>query len=152
MDQEFLTDIETLRNAQLKVAELSEAAKPWKDYTSQLVQFIVAKHFADYKPGKHPVSLPDGSIVEYDNGENLAVREEMLPVVFDQMIGATEQPYGTPYTDDEVAALKQLHKLVRWRPSLDKRQYDKLPEDQRKLFDRALQRTRATPNITIKDA
>jgi hypothetical protein len=152
MNQEFLTDIEALRNAQSKVAELSESAKPWRDYAAQMVNYIIAKHFPNYTRGTHTVSLPDGATVEYENGENVAVREEMLPIVFDQMIGATERPDGVPYTNEQVAALNQLHKLVRWKPSLDKRQYDKLPEDKRKLFDAALQKTPATPKITVKDA
>lgn len=150
MDQDFLADIESLRNAQAKVDELSTAAKPWKDYASQLVAYIVAKHFRDYAVGKHPVSLPDGSRVEFEKGENVAVKEELLEVVFNRIIEERNTLTDTDLAPAEVAALKQLHKLLVWKPQLDKRAYDKLPKFAQNIFDEALQRTLATPKITIK--
>lgn len=150
MNADFITDIEQLRLAQKMCSDLSESAKPYITYRDHMIDYVIAKHFRDYAVGMHPVSLPDGTLVEFDKGENVAVKEELLPVVFDQMIGATERADGVPYTDEQVAALNQLHKLVRWKPALDKRQYDKLPPDKRELFDQALQRSLAKPKINIK--
>lgn len=150
MDQAFIDDIAKYEQACASIEALMEPLKPWTQYREQLTQYIVAKYFRDYTTGRHPFALPDGRIVEFERKENVAVNEDLLPIVFDEMIGSQNKPEGVPYTDDQVRALHQLHKLVRWTPALDKRQYDKLPEDAKRIFDKALTRTPAKPGFTVK--
>lgn len=151
MNDDFLADVVKITEARDKLAEYAVAAKPWADYRDAMIEYIIARYLSAYVVGKHTIALPDGTALEYDNGENIAVKEEMLPVVFDQIIGATERANGEPYTDVQMAALNKLHKLVVWKPSLSKRDYDKLPDDAKALFDQALQRTRAKPKLTLKE-
>lgn len=153
MNQEFITDIESLRNAQTELAKLAELAKPWKDYSDKLVEYIVAKYFREYPYGKHPVALPSGALVEYEKSENVAVKEELLEVVFNQITDARKalDANEVQLTPSELAAVNGLHKLVVWKPGLSRRDYDKLPKFAQDIFEQALQRTLAKPKITIKE-
>lgn len=150
MNQEFITDLAQYDAALTQIAELSALVKPWTEYKEKLVQYMLAKYFGAYGPGKHTISLPDGRTVEIVKGENISINEDLLPIVFDQMIGAANRPEGVPYTVEQGKALQQLHKLVRWTPVLDKRQYDKLPEDAQDIFEQALTRSSSKPTFTVK--
>lgn len=150
MDQTFFDDIATYKAACVKLEELSAQLKPWVDYKDQLVAYIIARHFRDYTTGIHTVSLPDGSVVEFAKKENVAINEDLLPVVFDKMVGINRVD-GVAISDEQVKTLNQLYKLVRWSPALDKRQYDKLPDAAKAIFEHALRRTPAKPSLTLKD-
>lgn len=152
MNNEFLQHVAQLADTDAQLTQLAAQLKPWAEYREKLVQFIIATHLRDYRNGSHTFALPDGRTVEFEKGESVKVLEEHLPLVFDCMINAQDRPEGVPYTDEQVRALHQLHKLVRWAPSLDKRQWDKLSDESKALFEPALLRTPSKPSLKIKDA
>lgn len=143
-------DLKTWYGLQAELARVKAAEAMLR---SRIFKQLFPKPVEGSKENKYPTSKLDpndtsGAIVQATHVVTRNVLEPELAELRASQAAAHYTEDGQPLASN-VPKLP-LDKLVRWRPELVKAEYNKLTDEERKLFDTALEITDGSPQLEIK--
>lgn len=130
-----LQDLATLYRMQADLAALKSA--------EAMLRTRLAKHFfptptEGSAENKHPLNDGTGAILQMDHTINRKVLEPELDALKSAL---KEEGSNLPRLP--------LAKLVKWKPELNKTEYNKLTAEERQVFDRALEIKPGMPQLKV---